>query len=497
MPAESDMRKSGSITIFMILSLTMAMSLVFTMTEVVRYFCMKSTAEALACSAAQSGLGDYNRLLYEKYGILAVDTGYGSHLANEKKLVERMTSYAASGGDPSHEKGLITYVNLCRMTPEDTGIDDVSFLTDHNGAGLIKEAAIQEVYDIPLSLLEKWEAAGKAAKETTALCDVSDGILSAAVSKSEHEVYVTGASHISHETCGDDRGESIIDAVSEFKKRGVLYQVMGSEMDLSTKRLVIEDRVSKRALNKGSGDEIAVTVSDRLMYKLYLLEHFSCYTDPKERMAASYELEYIVSGHLTDEENLRSVVKKLLALREAENMAALFKDNARRSEAEGLAAAAAAAALNPELEPLFTAALMAVWAYVESVLDVRLLLSGGSVPLVKSPDEWTSELYTLPECLDTSVKARDVQTGIDYKGYLFALMTVTSEKKLGLRPMDLMEDELHKRSDYTDVRMDNMLVKGRYKVTMTGTPLFLSLAPLVSTKLGKYEFKEDPVLSYL
>ena len=63
--------------------------------------------------------------------------------------------------------------------------------------------------------------------------------------------------------------------------------------------------------------------------------------------------------------------------------------------------------------------------------------------------------------------------------------------------VDLMEEELHKRSDYTDVRMDNMLVKGRYKVTMTGTPLFLSLAPLVSTKLGKYEFKEDPVLSYL
>ena len=119
------------------------------------------------------------------------------------------------------------------------------------------------------------------------------------------------------------------------------------------------------------------------------------------------------------------------------------------------------------------------------------------MPLIKDPANWTSELYTLPEYLNTDIKATDVPSGIDYKGYLFALLSITPSKKLGLRPLDLMEEELHSNADYANVRMDNMLIEGKYHVTMTSSPLFLSMAPLVSTGLSCYEFKEEKVLSYL
>ncbi|MCR5097386.1 MAG: DUF5702 domain-containing protein [Lachnospiraceae bacterium] len=491
------MRRCGSITIFMVMSLTMVMSLFFSMSEVVRYFCMKSTAHTLAASAAQSGLGDYNRLLYEEYGILAVDMGYGGAAADEQKLVSRMTSYASEGGDPSHDRGIIKYVNLCRMYPTDTKLDKVTLLTDYKGAGFMKEAAAQAKYDIPMELIEKWEDAGRAAQGVTAAGYVPDRtLLSASVIDAvEHRVYVTGSR--GGRVSGEDESLEIVDAVESFRKRGVLYQVLGSDMGVSGGRITSMDRVSKRSLNRGDAEEKNLTVSDKLLYKLWLLDRLGCYTDRRERANMNYELEYVVSGNLTDEENLRSVVKKLLALREAENLVALSSDGARRSEAEGLAAAASAALMNPELEPVITMAILSSWAYVESVLDVRLLLSGGRVPLIKEPSNWTSNLATLPEYLNTDVKAIDVSSGIDYKGYLFAFMCVTPSARLGLRPLDLMEEELHQNEDYVNVRMDNMMIEGTYHVKMSGSPLFLSMAPLVSTKLSVYEYTEEPILSYL
>ncbi len=491
-----DMRKGGSITIFMVLSLTMVMSLFFTMSEVVRYFCMKTSADHLASSAAQSGLGDYNRLLYEEYGILAVDMGYGKPTADEQKLILRMSAYASEGGNPCHDSSVVRYVNLCRMNPVDTKLSEVTLLTDYGGTGFMKEAAARAVYDLPEDLLEKWEEAGHAAEGVMAMTK-QDKSGESGIGILEHDVYVTGAAPHTDEASEGDESQTIIDSVGQFKKRGVLYQVLGSDMSVSTLRMSQNERVSKRVLNRGDAKEKPLAMSEKLLYKLYLLDHLGCYTDSRDRTGMKYELEYVVSGNLTDEENLRSVVKKLLALREAQNLAALMKDSARRSEAEGMATAAAAALLNPELEPAITAAILGAWAYVESVLDVRLLLSGGRVPLIKDPENWTSELYALPEYFNTDIKAADVPSGIDYKGYLFALLSVTPSKKLGLRPLDLMEEELHRNADYANVRMDNMLIEGKYHVTMTSSPLFLSMAPLVSTGLSCYEFKEEKVLSYL
>ena len=486
MPAEC--RKKGSITIFMILSLGMVMSLFFSMSEVVRYFCMKSTATSLARSAAQSGLGDYNRPLYEKYGILAVDLGYGRAEADYEKLLTRMDAYASYGGNPGHDHGILTLVNLCRMDPTESHLSDVTLLTDYGGAAFKKEAAIQEIVDIPKDTMEKWQnAAG-----------VIGGAKGADSYVTEHEVKVVGVAQKGAAIQSvSDEDVNPVSAVDEFKKRGVLAQVMGSGMSVSAKKINTVNAVSKRTLNRGNSDKKSLSVTDDLMYRMFLMDHLSCFTNIRDDRAMSYELEYVLCGKDSDEENLRSVVKRLLLIREGLNTTSLMNDAARRGQAESLGAAMAAACLNPELEPAFTAALIAAWAYVESVLDVRLLLSGKKLPLIKDGTGWTSELYTLPEYLDTSIMAKEDPSGIDYRGYIFGMLYTTSEKNLGLRPLDLMEEMLHRDPDYAGVRMDNMMVESKYHVTMSAAPLFLSLAPLVSTQLSQYGFNQEEILSYL
>ena len=504
MPKRFDMKSRGSITIFMILSLSIAMSLFFSMSEVVRYFCMKIEADELSASAAQSGLGDYNRLLYEKYGILAVDMGYGKSDADDEKFVERVGAYLSEGGNPGCEDNIITHVNLSRMDYIDPYLSEVTLLTDYGGAAFMKEAAIQEVYDIPKSTLKKWQEAGEAAKGLSASLifkDVSTDDFSVA----EHRVTSVTKGESSHRSnkkrhndeYADDEAQSLIDAVDEFKKSGVLAQVMPSGASISVGYIDTSNAVSKRALDRGSGDEKHLSASEQLLYKLYLIDNMSSYTDAREREALTYELEYVICGKRSDEENLRATVKRLLALREAENITYLLTDSVKRHEAWAMGTAASAAIANPELAPFFAAAILGAWGYLESVLDVRLLLYGGRVPLIKDATSWNTTLSLLPTYFDTNVRARDVGSGIDYKGYMFALLCTLSQKNIGLRPLDVMEAELHASEDYHDVMMDNMMVEAKYNVTMTGTPLFISLAPLVSFDLSSYEFKQEKLLSYL
>lgn len=90
-----------------------------------------------------------------------------------------------------------------------------------------------------------------------------------------------------------------------------------------------------------------------------------------------YEQEYLLQGNASERENLKRTVNELLAVREAVNLAALYADSEKRSEAEALALAITGLA---GITPITAAAsffIMTVWAFAESVADVKVLLSGG------------------------------------------------------------------------------------------------------------------------
>ena len=98
-----------------------------------------------------------------------------------------------------------------------------------------------------------------------------------------------------------------------------------------------------------------------------------------------YEQEYLLQGNASERENLKRTVNELLAVREAVNLAALYADSEKRSEAEALALAITGLA---GITPITAAAsffIMTVWAFAESVADVKVLLAGGKIPFFKQP----------------------------------------------------------------------------------------------------------------
>ena len=96
----------------------------------------------------------------------------------------------------------------------------------------------------------------------------------------------------------------------------------------------------------------------------------------------------MLAGKGSDKENLESVIKRLLFVREAANITHILGDGDKRAKTLGMAEALAGFTGNPAVVRLVQTGVIAAWAYVESILDIRALLAGDRVALLKNGDEW-------------------------------------------------------------------------------------------------------------
>ena len=170
------------------------------------------------------------------------------------------------------------------------------------------------------------------------------------------------------------------------------------------------------------------------------------YSAEKEGNPLWYEVEYIIGGALSDRENLRFVVNRLFAVREAANAVYLFGSEENYAIAKALGEAIAAALMVPEIGELFTVSLVLGWAFAESVLDVRELFAGGKIPLVKISADWQislSNLSSLMEGVDSMRKNNE--HGLSYEDYLQVLILPVSKEKKVMRAMDMIEDAIRKK----------------------------------------------------
>lgn len=174
------------------------------------------------------------------------------------------------------------------------------------------------------------------------------------------------------------------------------------------------------------------------MSALYAKEVFSCATKAKEKKGICYEFEYLISGQSNDRKNLKQVVQTLLGIRFALNYSYLLSSAKRQEEAYTLAVGVAGIASSiPGIVEGIKILLLAAWAYGESIIDLRSLLSGNRVALRKTEDTWQLRLSNLGSLRASKKPAKE---GIYYEDYLTLLLLFqgTSNKKYR-RMMDLME----------------------------------------------------------
>lgn len=187
--------------------------------------------------------------------------------------------------------------------------------------------------------------------------------------------------------------------------------------------------------------------------------------DQKKENTLSYEMEYILEGKESDQQNLEVVVKKLLLMRSGANYLYLLTDAGKQAEAETLAVSLSTAIALPVLTGLVKQAILVAWAFGEAVMDIRALLDGKRVALIKTHDTWQLQLSGLLKLgtAEDQKEGMDAEGGLRYKEYLMFLFFLKSEQVCTMRALDLIEMEMKKKPGEETFQVDHCVTKLQVK----------------------------------
>ena len=241
-----------------------------------------------------------------------------------------------------------------------------------------------------------------------------------------------------------------IESVKNLKNKPLLSLLVSNQEELSNRSITPETLPSHRTLQKGSfAQEMKNGTGDRLFFIAYLFEHFSNATDGERQAPLLYEQEYLLGGQARDQENLEAVCKKIMNIRTVSNYTYLLTDSAKQAEAEAMALTLCSLISLPAVTEVVKHAILFAWSYGESIVDMRALLKGKKVPLVKSSDSWQLQLSNLA-ALGTEkeiANEKDMERGLSYQDYLKGLFLLEDTGTLSMRCLDLIETNLHIKTD--------------------------------------------------
>lgn len=443
-------RAEASISIYLALVFTIILSFMLLIIEGARENAIRMKAECAMDLSISSVFAEYNRQLLEQYDLFFIDTSYGQTGASPERVGEHLKAYLEENFQTEEELKLIK--DLLSMQVEEVNITDYSLASDQEGI-LLKRQAVSYMKDLyGLSCLEELqEQLNIVESDSLFTRDITGERLANQSAIDNFE--------IPPKQVGEDQWEEVelnnpADGVNAA--RGVLALVIDGESQLSTSGVNLSNYISTRICNQGSGlaGRESPGVSDELIFNEYLIRKCGKYTNPKETGALQYQLEYILIGRDNDVENLKAVVNKLLLLRETANVVYLFSDSGKMAEAEALALAVTSAIALPELTELVKISLIFAWAYAESVYDVKMLLQGGKIPLMKDNESWHYSISGMLDFASDTVVDVENSRGISYEEYLRVFLAIENVEIKTNRAMDIIEMDVRKCPGNAYFRLD-------------------------------------------
>jgi hypothetical protein len=387
--------------------------------------------------ATESVFAEYQKKLLERYDIFAVDISYEGQSYEESMLTNRVAYY--SGNKAENE------------------ITKIEYLTDNNCQAFVKQANKYVTSKYGMGALD--DLLGETGDWTN-----NDENVESAENDSQDNQEELDKLLEDNETSLPEE-DNTLGHVNDLKSSPILTLVKPKDMEISEKAVELSGLPSGRELNKGRGDFSSESVegtTSKLVFGQYILEHFKSAVEKEEtedtgheNSPLNYEIEYILGGKSSDSENLESVVLKILGLRFASNYIYLQTDEVKKSEARAMALAVCSLIALPALVEIATQALIAAWAFGESVADVRSLLKGGKVVLVKDSETWKLSIESLLKLgTDEDEGTDDDESGNSYQDYLRMLLFLKSEEDTAKRAIDVIEQNLKLEEELSFFKVD-------------------------------------------
>lgn len=448
--------KEGYLTVYLALCFTVILSLYLALIDSARRNGAGLEALCAAEAGMQSVMAEYHRELSRQYNLFAVDSSYGTKSSGRGRTGEHLAEHVRRNLDCGDVLlGGYLYRDFFGLCLESAEVSGVSLMTDGNGA-VFRRRAIEAVRDdVGLHLLEELKGWMQSVRVNG--LDAPD----TETERRELEKELEGYNGREIETLD---GESVqveiqnpAEALEEVSRQGILRLTVADCESLSAAVInsggLIQSRMAQGKNSLGNLETTqADSLTDRFFFQEYLLRYMGSYGDEREEDVLKYQIEYLIAGNDSDVDNLRSVAGRICAIREAANALYLLSSSEKRLEIQGAALVACGLLLLPWLIPVLEAAILLGWAFAESVYDVKSLLSGGCIPLLKDDDSWH---YGLETALKGDLgEATAEGEGLSYQDYLRILMFLTDLDVLTARAMNMVEADIRLTRGNGDFRLD-------------------------------------------
>ncbi len=402
------------------------------------------------------------------------------------QLLKDFNIFALNKSDILNDK-LCSYINenISSYSPDislsDCAFNTFSYMTDNEGYGVeeqIVKAMEYGMYSGVFDKESKYIRCGENISEAQAYSEQFNGDNANLKKELADMLEQSDDGDMQYEDRQKEQINTSLNAVwqlYEYLKAGICETV--TEGRISNKYIEIQELadeyiksrdisfinkdVIKRSI-EASGNED--TLKKNVLSTEYVAKHFICYTDTSpgdnDRSGISalldYEMEYIIGGEHNDRKNVYKVINQLAVIREGVNLSYLISSQDKMSEAYMLAAALVGVTGCDLAVRLVQYIIVSIWAYAESIVELRKLLAGETIALIKNRDNWILQLSSLVDeklnlqslinnitsyeaVNNNKVEENGRDNGIGYKEYLKLLIMFMNKSDRNYRIAALME----------------------------------------------------------
>lgn len=450
----------GYLTVYLTLTLTLVLSLCLALIEGARQNAIFLETECVTDIGLNSILAEYHRELLEQYNLFAIDSSYGTALPQVGVTGKHLEGYIEKNVSRNDVfLDWLLYRDFCGMSLKEAEVTKALLMTDENGAVFRRRAAEAVWDDMNLDLYEDLKGWMETVEsEHLTERDIAEEKRKLDEELESHDGEKIWISETEWETVDVENPTSWLESL---RGEGVLSWAVDSSQ-LSDKSISLENLIESRAvagsLNQGNMElekfSEVEQVLERFFFQEYLIRYMGYYGAESEEDVLAYQIEYLVAGSESDRENLRVVIDSIFAVREVANLSYIVADQDNRMIAEGLAALLATAMGIPEVAEVLEWILLIGWSFAESVYDVKCIMRGGRIPLMKTSDTWH---YNLDKALNFDMEVEDYSSeeeGLSYADYLRIFMFLQNEDELTMRAMNVVEADMRATPGNENFRLD-------------------------------------------
>lgn len=442
------MKRKGSITIYACLMLAVLLSFLLVILQSVKLAAARVEISAAADLGMYSLFARYEPKMLEWYDLFLFDGGYGNGILRQDKWYQCVKQDTMQILQPEAGEKLrgnrLTDIQVTKG-----GVSGYALAGDWNSAAISAQILSYMKQNLGISGISLLAEQFRTEEHTLENQKVQEEQLRQ--TQNEYEAQTAQTQQPTADFVNP------IEVIQKLQKQGILALVLSEDKEVSKYSVQSSSLYSKREKQHGIGIAPPKTESaDRFVLAEYLKEKCRAYTNAsKTPTGLQYQLEYILNGKMSDLENLKSTVNKLLLVREASNLVFLVQNPGKRAEAEAMGTGIAGALLVPEAAPAITKLLQFCWAFGESVLDIRELLDGGKIAPIKDEASWQLDLDALAELLQKGNEYRHSSAkGLSYPDYISLLLLAENQQKVLDRFLDIAELRLRTEGEKPGFHID-------------------------------------------